>query len=202
MPATTIYLIRHSTPQFPIIDGQRVYYGPDAPLSEEGREKALARAEQLLASEGRPFDALFSSPMIRAFQTAWIIADRMQISTVTTLKGFGDTHTLWPGTPMDELSKVVQAGRLFDDSRTLETMEGIADRMTHAYQQVVRASQGKLVGVVSHADPLRILYHRILHPGESFPPYGILMKEINIDLADAIRVEIAESGQLSVEKVS
>ena len=36
-----VYLIRHSTPQYPIINGRRVIYGPDAPLTEEGRQKAL-----------------------------------------------------------------------------------------------------------------------------------------------------------------
>ena len=60
-----VYLIRHGLPDFP--GGKGMCLGStDLPLSETGRQQASAAAEKL---EGLEF-SLFSSPLIRAIQTA------------------------------------------------------------------------------------------------------------------------------------
>ncbi len=63
---TTVYLIRHSTPEWPQNQsGEWVVYGPEAPITEVRRLKAAALASELMAREGRGLDAIYSSPLTR-----------------------------------------------------------------------------------------------------------------------------------------
>ena len=80
----TIYLLRHAEPDFP--HGERIYLGGkiDLPLSCRGHEQAteIGKAFATIAVE-----AVFSSPMKRAIQTAAYIAGGMnRIRTVEMLR--------------------------------------------------------------------------------------------------------------------
>lgn len=63
-----IYIIRHGQTE---LNNRQVLQGrSDWPLNEKGMEQARAAAERL---KGVPFSAVFSSPLIRAVQTAKIL---------------------------------------------------------------------------------------------------------------------------------
>jgi broad specificity phosphatase PhoE len=190
MENTIVYLIRHSIPEYKIIDGQRVMYGPDAPLAEEGRQKVGKLADDLIAKEGRPFDAIVSSPYKRAYETASLLAGRMGLAHVATERELRDTDSAWPGTPIEELTEIVNSGRLFDDPRTHETASEISDRMVKAFDQIVAAHKGQLIGIVSHGDPLRLLVYRLRHPDRELPSFAQVVQEMNFDMAQGLRLEI------------
>lgn len=68
----TLALIRHGQTDW---NAQRVFQGSsDIPLNEVGRQQARETAE-MLASESQKWDAIVSSPLSRARETAHIIAE-------------------------------------------------------------------------------------------------------------------------------
>ena len=66
----TVHLVRHGEVHNP----QHIMYGrlPGFGLSERGQEQARSAASWL---QGRPLDALYSSPMQRARETVAILAE-------------------------------------------------------------------------------------------------------------------------------
>jgi broad specificity phosphatase PhoE len=198
MPNTVVYLIRHSTPEHPLKDGRQTMYGPQAPLTADGRLKAQKLRSALIAREGKPLDVIYASPFTRAFETASILAGDDARKAVIVVEGLRDTVSDWPGTPMDELSKIADAGQLFNDPRTHETIAEIAGRMTAAFQQIAGAHPGSLIGVVSHGDPLRILYDRLRRPDQEIPPYAQLVREFSLGQAQGLRLEVDPEGRVEI----
>jgi len=72
MEEKLIYLIRHAQPDYP--NGTRMCLGrrTDLPLSVHGFEQASALGRLL---ENAPIEAVYTSPLLRARQTAEAIAD-------------------------------------------------------------------------------------------------------------------------------
>lgn len=62
------YFIRHGESESNVVPGLAAGVNYDAPLTERGHKQALALGERL-AAEGRSFDRIYSSTMIRAVQT-------------------------------------------------------------------------------------------------------------------------------------
>lgn len=93
MPDTIIYLMRHGETAENacrpfILQGNSV----NGPLSENGRRQALALATLL---ESVPFKAFFSSPMLRAQQTAQTVIGPRPL-TLETTKAFEEVNVgLW-----------------------------------------------------------------------------------------------------------
>ena len=83
-----IYLMRHAKPELPF--GGRVYYGrTDFPLSAEGRAAAAALGGHL---RGRiKFDALYTSGMTRAVETASLAVPGMAGTAVPELRPGGES---------------------------------------------------------------------------------------------------------------
>lgn len=202
MPNTIVYLIRHSTPEHPIRAGKQAMYGPEAPLTVDGILKAQKLQSHIVSREGKPFDAIYSSPFKRAFETAGILAGEVMQNKLIVVEGLRDTDSAWAGVPMDELSPIAEAGQLFNDPRTHETIAEIAKRMTTAFTQIVGAHPGQMVGVVSHGDPLRILYDRLRRPDQEIPPYLQLVREFSLGQAQGLRLEIESEGQIEMELIS
>ncbi len=64
-----LYVVRHCTTEF---SAKKIYCGStDAPLNEEGRREVVSLSEALSA---HPLDAIYSSPLLRARETAEGIA--------------------------------------------------------------------------------------------------------------------------------
>lgn len=202
MPNTIVYLIRHSIPESLLVDGRRLMYGPPAPLTAEGRQKAALLGEKILAREGRPLDVLYSSPLKRAYETACILAGAISLQPVLTHPDLRDTDSEWGGVPIEELVRVANAGQLFTDPRTHESLAQIAGRMVTAYHQIVSPHPGERIGIVSHGDPLRLLYDRIRHPDQAIPPYPELVRQLSLDVAQGLRLEFFPDGQIETEIVS
>src|SRR3989344_5674539 len=85
---TQIYLIRHGAVENP----NDVVYGrmPGFPLSEVGREQIRQLAEGL-RSKGVRFEAIYSSPLQRALQTAQILKEELDLANIKINEELIDT---------------------------------------------------------------------------------------------------------------
>ncbi len=204
MTTEIVYLIRHSIPQHPPMDGSGILrmYGPEADLTPEGETKAAALAQKIFLREAKPLDILVTSPYLRAEHTALILAAEMGIKTLIRDDRLHDTASTWKGVALDELVKISASGLLFSDPHTLETMENLGMRMKAAYDQVLGDHPDQKIGIVSHGDPLRLLYFQLLNPGKPFPPYRELFGLISLDTAQGARLEVKNGEVSRVEMVN
>jgi len=75
MATKLIYFVRHGETES---NAQGIRQGPDGPLSEKGREQALATARRFPKHKGRP-QVIISSPYQRTKETAEIIAKELNM---------------------------------------------------------------------------------------------------------------------------
>ncbi len=81
MPSVSLVLLRHGRS---LADDEEVHEGRyDSPLSDAGREQARQRAEEWRA-RGVRFDRVIASPLLRAKETAEIIADALGLAVETS----------------------------------------------------------------------------------------------------------------------
>lgn len=151
---TTILLIRHALcdPVGKAIAGR----APGVSLNEIGRGQAERLAERLAEL---PVDAVYSSPLERALETARPIADRLRLE-VREAPGlveldFGN----WTGRTIDELRESA-AWQLFNSLRSSSRIPG-GELMLEAQARIVaeleglRACHDGVVVTVSHGDVIR-----------------------------------------------
>lgn len=162
---TRIYLIRHGDIAYPTDSlGRKLLYGPDEPLTEVGKKQIHALAAAL--REGNvSFNKIYTSPLVRARQTAKIIADNLGVTSLIEREELTDIHgphhvgMLWEDVIRGDMPR-------FDDH---ETHEQVAERMRRIFFEIHRLNIGGSIGIVSHGDPIRVLLYR-LHEGEGPPP--------------------------------
>lgn len=143
---TRIHLVRHGEVHNP----DRILYGrlPRFGLNDAGRRQALAAARWL---SGRPLAALFSSPMLRARQTALTIADRnpglrLQIST-----WLNEVHTRYEGRPGAELD--ARGGDVYSGGgKGYEQPKDLVARIRKFSIRVRNRYAGSQVAAVTHGD--------------------------------------------------
>jgi broad specificity phosphatase PhoE len=147
--ATTILLARHGETDWNL--ERRVQGHTDRPLNDVGRAQALALAEELADTR---LDAAYSSDLVRAHETARIVAERqgLDVTAVPDLREreFGT----WEGlTDREILDRFPQAhnGPWGDG----ETPEAMSRRVLEALRRIAQTHPGGTVLVVAHGGPLR-----------------------------------------------
>jgi broad specificity phosphatase PhoE len=151
---TTILLVRHGETDWNL--QRRLQGHADTPLNDRGREQARDLAAEL-ADE--PIDAVYSSDLVRAHETARIVAEVHGLD-VTAIDDLRERHFgTWEGLSDDEIhARFPEAatGALGDG----ETREEMARRVFDALQRIADSHPGGRVLVVSHGGPLRaVLRH-------------------------------------------
>jgi probable phosphoglycerate mutase len=140
----------------------------DGELTEEGRQQAKG------AIAGLPkLDALYTSRLGRAVQTAEIIGDGIGLEpqVVAGVEEFG--FGAWEGLTRDEIRAAdpETAGRLFDDDEdvvrggTGETWQLLRDRVTAAVSGLATEHEGGRIGIVSHGAATRAFANQVLDIG-------------------------------------
>ncbi len=142
--ATNLLIVRH---------GQRDASGSrridlDPPLSALGRRQSAAVAAALL--NGPALDAVYTSPLARALETATVIADHLGLETsiddrLAEFQVDLDAETSPPGRPDQLAWHPDHAGT---DGVTLAEF---AQRVAGFHEQIVARHPGQRVAVVSHA---------------------------------------------------
>jgi probable phosphoglycerate mutase len=151
-PGTTVLLfVRHTEVHNP----HNVVYGrlPRFGLSPRGR----AQAERIAAFLAElPLAAIYTSPLLRARQTARAIAARHPHLRVRQARALLEIRTGWQGTP----NKDVPKGTSFYLHRRAEDDESIEDvlaRLQAFVRRLLHRHAGEIVVCVGHADPIAIL---------------------------------------------
>jgi broad specificity phosphatase PhoE len=148
---TTILLARHGETDWNL--ERRVQGHSDTPLNETGRAQARALAETVADVT---FDAIYSSDLARAQETARIVAESkgLEVTAVPDLRerNFGT----WEGLTDQKILE------RFPDARSGswgdgETKEEMTARVLAALQQIATAHPDGRVLVVTHGGPVRAL---------------------------------------------
>ncbi|HEY8477328.1 MAG TPA: histidine phosphatase family protein [Chloroflexota bacterium] len=155
MPPSTLLYVRHADVHNPA----NVIYGrlPRFGLSEKGWQQAEATA-RALAEE--PITHIYTSPLLRARQTALVIARRHPLARLHVSRFLLEVKTAWQGTPNDGLGP----GFSFYDPLKApddESPSDVADRMERFVRLLLRRHPGETVVCVSHGDPIKALRQRL-----------------------------------------
>ena len=147
---TTILVARHGETDWNV--ERRVQGHTDRPLNERGLVQAGALAESL---EGERLDAVYSSDLSRAYETARLVAEPRGLE-VTTLPDLREKHFgTWEGLTDDEVLKrfPYAASGGWGDA---ETTEELTERVRGALTEIASRHAGGHVLVVTHGGPLRV----------------------------------------------
>ena len=148
--ATTILLARHGETDWNA--ARRVQGHTDVPLNERGREQARALAEEL---RDEPLDAVYASDLLRAHETARIVAERKDMDVIV-LPELRERHFgTWEGlTDTEVLERYPHARtRSWGDG---ETREELSHRFLAALARIAESHPDGRVLVVAHGGPLRV----------------------------------------------
>jgi broad specificity phosphatase PhoE len=144
----TILLARHGETDW---NRERRWQGwADPPLNETGREQARALAEQL---RDTPFDAVYSSDLRRAHETAEIVAAPHGVPVIADERLREVDVGSWSGLLHTEIEERYPDGVRPDG----ETPEQHAERVRGAVADIARANPGKRILIVTHGGSIRVL---------------------------------------------
>jgi broad specificity phosphatase PhoE len=147
---TTIYLVRHGTVHNP----RHVLYGrlPRYHLSREGRLEAQRTA---LFLAGKGIAAIYASPLLRARQTARIIAAQLPCAPMHVSRLLTEVRTSRQG---ETISVARPHFDLYETTtkQDQETIGEILGRMCKILKRIFAKHLGGKVACVTHADPIVI----------------------------------------------
>jgi broad specificity phosphatase PhoE len=183
--ATHLLLVRHGQTRANL-EGRWQGHA-DGELTTEGHRQAALVSAQLPG-----FDALYTSPLSRAYETAKAMAAAASVDAVVRddLKeiGFGS----WESLTVDEIGARDPDGlaRLRNGEDVArggngETFEGVRSRMTAALDEIAGGHDGRTVAVVSHGGALRAFATGLL--GLEFPDRFRLGLLANTGIARVVR---------------
>ncbi|KWX86597.1 phosphoglycerate kinase [Paenibacillus riograndensis] len=168
---TTIGLIRHGSTAWN--KEGRIQGHTDNPLDEEGLQQAAAIAERL---SGEQWDYIYSSDLLRAVQTAEVIAKRLGIPIAGQVPGVREMNGgLIEGTTEDERVQRWGSGWKSMDMG-LESDESGQQRGSRAIEEMAARHPGKRILLVSHGAILRSSLRKLV-PGLDV---GELLKNTSI----------------------
>jgi len=160
MTYTTFALVRHGQTDW---NAQRRLQGStDIPLNDVGRGQARAAVAAL---SGHEWDVIVSSPLIRAAETAEMIAGGLGLSQVRrvpelTEREFGPAEGLQDGPELDAL-------RIPGGFRGAESEDEAASRGLAALEALAEEFHGRRVLVVAHGTLIRVSLSRAI--GSTLP---------------------------------
>ncbi len=196
--ATRLILLRHG--QTPLSVDKR-YSGRGNPdLTDVGRAQAAAAAERV--TRLGPIDAIVSSPLARARDTAEAVAARVGVS-VRVLDDLTETDFgTWEGLTFAEVSaRDGDAHRRWMSDTSIappngESFDAVRVRVERALTTLRREHAGQTVVVVSHVTPIKTLLQLGLDVGPS------ILYRLHLDLASVSVVDFYDDDAASVRLVN
>lgn len=178
-----LILIRHARPeQIMAADGPA-----DPSLTDIGRRQARAVAGWLAAE---PFDALYTSPLVRARQTADPLARLVGIDA-TVRSGIREYDSEDPSyVPVEVLRQDKQAWRTFLAEESVVDRTGFVTEVTTTLEQIIADHRGERVVVVCHGGVINAWAAHVL--GLSSQLF------FNPDYTSVNRFMAASSGERSI----
>jgi len=161
---TTTLLLRHG--QTPLSAERRFAGRGDIPLTELGLDQAAAAAAAL--AERGAIDLVLTSPLQRAQQTAYAVAQRtgapLAVDDDLAETDFGSWETLSFAEVMARWPAELAAWMADADAAPPggESFASVAKRVDAALDRLLTAHQGQTVVVVSHVTPIKTVVCRAL----------------------------------------
>jgi probable phosphoglycerate mutase len=164
MTNTLICLVRHGETDW---NKRGILQGwTDVPINDLGRHQAYEIA-QACAQAG--FDGVWSSPLVRAFETARIIAEALQLKPPSRHEGLKERHFgATQGIPKDELAEqnpaqLEQILRRNPAAQFVggESMDEFADRVLGAVIDIGHLHRNQKVLAISHGWVLDVVNRQV-----------------------------------------
>ena len=164
---TTLYLVRHGETEYNrrgIMQGG----GIDSTLNETGREQAQALARRFAPAN---LDALYTSPLRRAIQTADILAADHESLSRTHLRDLsemdwgvfeGDAPSPERDASVEALKSAWRDGAYDRGPTGGESIRDVQDRARNALRHILAREAGRTALVVTHGRYLRVLLATLL----------------------------------------
>jgi len=150
---TTICLVRHGETVWNL--QERAQGKTDIPLNETGKRQAYETARALAKER---WEAVYSSPLERAYQTAQIIAHETEAPVIATDDGLAERS--FGGA--EGLTRQERRTRYPDGSiPDAEPWEEVTPRVAAAVQRIAEQHPGGRIIVVSHGGAIGCLLYRI-----------------------------------------
>lgn len=161
---TTLLLIRHGETSW---NANGRWQGhTDIPLNDRGREQARLLAEGAQAHD-LAIDAIYSSDLLRAWETATILGEALGIS-VAALPSLRELDIgSWSGKTsaeiMQEDAELFQRMKAGEDVPRggAETLADLTARVADSAERLVQEHPNKTLAVVAHGGTIRALLHYI-----------------------------------------
>ncbi|MBI2617219.1 histidine phosphatase family protein [Candidatus Gottesmanbacteria bacterium] len=153
MNQTTLYFMRHGQ----VYNPQDILYGrlPNFGLSEKGI-KDVENAATKLKNFG--ITHIYSSPMLRAKQTAKIIGSKLGIEASTS-RLLNEVRIIFQGMPLSKYRLEIQP-KLYNQqlvAKGQESIDEIASRMMKFLHTMIQRHSKESILAISHGDPILIL---------------------------------------------
>lgn len=191
MAKTKLLIIRHGEVRNP----KNVVYGrlPGFPLSKKGRKGIKETSTEL---KKHTIDAIYSSPITRAIETAGIIGKEINKKTIIE-----PLLTEVDAYPVQGLSAKFFKERIEPNyyskkwyAKGVEPAENIQKRMVAAMRKIHNENKNKTVLVVSHGDPIVML--KAYAEGKTFN-YGYKIKNY-VQKGRYLILEVDDNNKISV----
>ena len=164
---TLIYFVRHGETEY---NRQRIVQGRgiDSVLNETGKQQAELLARRL---DSVPFDAIYTSTLRRARQTAKILARSHPQAPVSYLEdleemAWGVYEGAHPSSHRDEALDAIKSqwreGIFHEPIEGGESILDVQERAMRAVDHILEQEQGRTVLAVTHGRYLRILLASLL----------------------------------------
>lgn len=158
--ATTLWIVRHGETDWN--HESRIQGTTDIPLNHVGMMQARLVAQRLSAIS---FDAIYSSSLGRAYQTAIPLSEIAGLNVVRAEslaeRNFGE----FQGKTPDEISALDPSGYRRWQARELEfaptggeSLLAFRDRIASGFEDIVKSWQGKTIAIFTHGGVLDMVY--------------------------------------------
>lgn len=158
--SSTIYLIRHGETDWNLAGRWQGH--ADVPLNELGQRQARLLAQRMQA-ERIQFDAIYSSDLTRAYQTAWELgaAVRVPVQLYPPLREI-DLGS-WSGLHYNEIrERFPIEAKLLEEGQDIprgggETLSALRKRVVEAVEGIIAHRSGETIALVTHGGCIRML---------------------------------------------
>ncbi len=155
-----LIIVRHG---FSLFNGAKVFSGQyDVPLSRLGYEQAKSSAEYI--KRHYKVDAVYASDLSRTVDTAKPIAEAFGLGIIKDARLRERSLGTWEGVSHAEIRESDPEGfRCFKEDFAHcnggggESFLEVGERLTEAFDEIVRDNDGKTVAVVTHAGLIRTM---------------------------------------------
>lgn len=155
---THVFLVRHGETPW---NRERRFQGhQDIPLSPAGLSQAKRLAQSL---KGETFDAVYSSDLRRAVQTAEIIAQEKNLPVVK-LKALRERSMgEWEGLTREEVAARFPdwPQRIIEGRHGTESLSALQERMMNQLEHLVRLHRGGRILAVSHGGSINAVLAKV-----------------------------------------